>query len=94
MSKPRMTNHPMYLLLRQGEVAEFNRRKAAGESTDLVGCDLKMPRRDGMAFYRAMVEIVPALERIQVLVGERIPAHGIDGEVTIACVFFNAGCHF
>jgi uncharacterized protein YjbI with pentapeptide repeats len=30
----------MYKLLRMGEIAEFNRRKAGGESCDLVGTDL------------------------------------------------------
>ena len=40
MNKPKMSEHPMYLLLRHGDVAEFNRRKSAGEAIDLVGCDL------------------------------------------------------
>ena len=40
MAKPRMSDDPMYLLLRQGDIAEFNRRKAAGEMCDLSGCDL------------------------------------------------------
>ena len=30
---------------------------------DLVICDLKMPKRDGMAFYRSLVETVPALAK-------------------------------
>jgi len=32
---------PMYQLLRDGNVVEFNRRKAAGESCDLTHCDLR-----------------------------------------------------
>ena len=32
---------PMYQLLRDGNVMEFNRRKAAGESCDLTHCDLR-----------------------------------------------------
>jgi uncharacterized protein YjbI with pentapeptide repeats len=32
---------PMYQLLRDGEIAEFNRRKRAGESCDLTHCDLR-----------------------------------------------------
>ena len=31
----------MYQLLRDGDVAEFNRRKAAGQSCDLTHCDLR-----------------------------------------------------
>lgn len=40
MAKPRMSDSPMYLLLRMGDVEEFNRRRAAGETCDLRGCDL------------------------------------------------------
>jgi uncharacterized protein YjbI with pentapeptide repeats len=32
---------PMYQLLRDGNVAEFNRRKAAGQTCDLTHCDLR-----------------------------------------------------
>jgi uncharacterized protein YjbI with pentapeptide repeats len=32
---------PMYQLLRDGDVAEFNRRKAAGQTCDLTHCDLR-----------------------------------------------------
>ena len=32
---------PMYQLLRDGNVVEFNRRKAAGERCDLTHCDLR-----------------------------------------------------
>jgi uncharacterized protein YjbI with pentapeptide repeats len=32
---------PMYQLLRDGEIAEFNRRKRAGEACDLTHCDLR-----------------------------------------------------
>ena len=32
---------PMYQLLRDGDVVEFNRRKAAGQSCDLTHCDLR-----------------------------------------------------
>ncbi len=31
----------MYLLLKDGEIAEFNRRKAAGESADLRNADFR-----------------------------------------------------
>lgn len=32
---------PMYQLLRDGDVVEFNRRKAAGQNCDLTHCDLR-----------------------------------------------------
>ena len=32
---------PMYQLLRDGDVVEFNRLKAAGQSCDLTHCDLR-----------------------------------------------------
>jgi uncharacterized protein YjbI with pentapeptide repeats len=38
---PQIKDDPMYRLLREGEVAEFNKRRAAGESCDLRGCDFR-----------------------------------------------------
>ena len=40
-SKLRIPNDPMYLLLREGCIVEFNAKKAAGEKTDLRACDLR-----------------------------------------------------
>jgi uncharacterized protein YjbI with pentapeptide repeats len=40
-SKLRIPNDPMYLLLREGCIVEFNAKKAAGEKADLRGCDLR-----------------------------------------------------
>ena len=40
-SKLRIPNDPMYLLLREGCITEFNTRKASGEKIDLRGCDLR-----------------------------------------------------
>lgn len=40
MAVPRISECPLYALLRMGEVAEFNRRRAAGEACDLVATDL------------------------------------------------------
>lgn len=37
----RLPNDPMYLLLREGCITEFNAKKAAGEKADLCGCDLR-----------------------------------------------------
>jgi uncharacterized protein YjbI with pentapeptide repeats len=42
MSKPLIKHdEPLYMLLREGEVREFNRRKAAGERCDLTQCDFR-----------------------------------------------------
>ncbi len=37
----RMSNDPMYLLLREGCIKEFNAKKAAGDKCDLRACDLR-----------------------------------------------------
>jgi len=39
--KPRLSADPMYLLLREGRVEEFNRRRANGDSCDLRGANLR-----------------------------------------------------
>jgi len=39
--KPRQPADPLYLLIRAGEAEEFNRRKAAGESFNLCGCNFR-----------------------------------------------------
>lgn len=39
--KPRVTTNPLYLLLREGRVADFNRQREAGETVDLRGCNLR-----------------------------------------------------
>ena len=39
VSKPVVSDDPLYLLLKDGRVGEFNRRKAAGEVPDLCCCD-------------------------------------------------------
>lgn len=36
-----ISNDPMYLLLREGKIKEFNVRKASGEACALRGCDLR-----------------------------------------------------
>ena len=40
-SKPYIKNDPLYLLLREGKIDEFNRRKGSGEKCDLRGCDFR-----------------------------------------------------
>ena len=39
--KPRQTTEPMYLLLREGRVEEFNRRRKSGEKFDFRGCNFR-----------------------------------------------------
>ena len=39
--KPRKSADPLYLLLREGGSEEFNRRRKAGEMSDLHGCDFR-----------------------------------------------------
>ena len=47
-----------------GRRTESRRSRGSSEKPyDLVICDLKMPKRDGMEFYRALAESVPALSK-------------------------------
>ena len=39
--KPRKSADPLYLLLREGDTEEFNRRRNAGQACDLRGCDFR-----------------------------------------------------
>lgn len=39
--KPRISQDPLYQLLRSEDVAEFNKLKAQGKSCDLTGCDFR-----------------------------------------------------
>ncbi len=41
INQPQIKDDPMYRLLRDGEIEEFNARHAAGESCDLRGCDFR-----------------------------------------------------
>ena len=40
-NQPEIKDDPMYRLLRECEIEEFNARRAAGESCDLRGCDFR-----------------------------------------------------
>ncbi|MCG6865540.1 MAG: pentapeptide repeat-containing protein [Thiogranum sp.] len=40
-NSPQIKDDPMYRLLREGAIEEFNQRRAAGEHCDLTGCDLR-----------------------------------------------------
>ena len=55
MSSPIISNDPLYRLLREGKMDEFNQRIAAGETVDLKGCDfrhinLQLLNADGLDF--------------------------------------------
>jgi uncharacterized protein YjbI with pentapeptide repeats len=39
--KPHIKLDPLYQLLREGKIDEFNRRKGVGEKCDLRGCDFR-----------------------------------------------------
>lgn len=39
--KPQIKQEPLYQLLREGKIEEFNQRKAAGEKSDLTHCDFR-----------------------------------------------------
>ncbi len=39
--RPEIKKDPLYLLLREGKVEEFNQRKARGETFDLTYCDFR-----------------------------------------------------
>ncbi|EGV50660.1 pentapeptide repeat-containing protein [Candidatus Endoriftia persephone str. Guaymas] len=41
MKKPEVRQDPMYLLLREGKIEEFNRRREEGQSCDLRHADLR-----------------------------------------------------
>jgi uncharacterized protein YjbI with pentapeptide repeats len=40
-SRLRISDDPLYQLLREGKISEFNTRRAAGAQVDLAGCDLR-----------------------------------------------------
>lgn len=41
MAEPLISEDPLYRLLRDGKVDEFNQRVAAGEKPELTGCDFR-----------------------------------------------------
>jgi len=41
MAGPKISDDPLYRLLRIGKIDEFNQRIAAGETVDLKGCDFR-----------------------------------------------------
>lgn len=47
-TKPVVSDDPMYRLLRDGAIKEFNERKAGGEPANLSGCDFSGMVLQGM----------------------------------------------
>ena len=41
LRKPEVKKDPMYMLLREGKMADFNSRKSHGEKCDLTYCDFR-----------------------------------------------------
>lgn len=39
--QPKITNDPLYQLLRDGQIDEFNTRRRQGEACDLIGVDFR-----------------------------------------------------
>jgi uncharacterized protein YjbI with pentapeptide repeats len=48
MAAPIISDNPLYRLLREGKVAEFNQRVAAGETADLTNCDFRTLNLQGL----------------------------------------------
>lgn len=48
MAAPQILDDPLYQLLREGKVAEFNQRIAAGELVNLSGCDFRHVNLQGV----------------------------------------------
>ena len=48
MAAPVIIDNPLYRLLRDGKVQEFNQRVAAGEKVDLTGCDFRHLNLQGL----------------------------------------------
>lgn len=48
MTTPVISDDPLYRLLREGKVDEFNQRVAAGEQVDLTACDFRHLNLQGL----------------------------------------------
>lgn len=48
MPGPVISDDPLYRLLREGRIDEFNQRVAAGEQVDLTGCDFRHLNLQGL----------------------------------------------
>jgi uncharacterized protein YjbI with pentapeptide repeats len=48
MPGPVISDNPLYRLLREGKIDEFNQRVAAGEQVDLTSCDFRHLNLQGL----------------------------------------------
>jgi len=48
MTSPIISDNPLYRLLREGKIAEFNQRIASGEKAELSGCDFRHVNLEGL----------------------------------------------
>lgn len=48
MSEPIISHDPLYRLLRDGQIEQFNQRVKSGEVTDLTGCDFRHTNLQGL----------------------------------------------
>ncbi|NQY27236.1 MAG: pentapeptide repeat-containing protein [Piscirickettsiaceae bacterium] len=48
MAAPIISDDPLYRLLRDGKIAEFNQRIASGETAELSGCDFRHVNLQGL----------------------------------------------
>ncbi|MCX4189757.1 pentapeptide repeat-containing protein [Methylophaga sp. OBS3] len=48
MAAPIISHDPLYRLLRDGQIEQFNQRVAAGEVADLTGCDFRHMNLQGL----------------------------------------------
>jgi len=48
MAAPIISDDPLYRLLREGKIAEFNQRISAGEQAKLMGCDFRHINLSGL----------------------------------------------
>lgn len=48
MAEPKITQDPLYQLLRDGKIEEFNHRVAKGETVDLTSCDFRHLNLQGL----------------------------------------------
>lgn len=48
MASPIISDDPLYRLLREGKVAEFNQRVAAGETANVSACDFRHINLQGL----------------------------------------------
>ncbi len=90
MPRPRIPDDPLYLLLREGKIEEFNRRWAAGEQCDLSGVDLS--RVDLRKLEAAGLDLGDSYLRMADLRGLDLRQTNLEGASIAAANI--SGCYF